>query len=51
MNLNTQNWVNFNISKLFFVEPGKYYYKDDYSDGNTPYCSASAENNGVSKKN
>ena len=50
MNLNTQNWVNFNINRLFTVEPGKYYYKDDYSEGNTPYCSASAENNGVSKK-
>ena len=50
MNLNTQNWVNFNINRLFIVEPGKYYYKDDYSEGNTPYCSASAENNGVSKK-
>lgn len=50
MKLNTESWKTFELVKLFDVDAGKYYYKDDYSDGNTPYCSASAENNGVSKK-
>lgn len=49
MNLNEQIWHNFKINKLFSVEAGKYYYADEYTDGNTPYCSASAENNGVGK--
>ncbi len=50
MRLNTSLWEKFNISDLFDVEAGIYYYQDDYSDGDTPYCSASAENNGISKK-
>lgn len=50
MNLNINTWKLFNIEKLFNVEAGKYYYSDEYSNGNTPYCSASAENNGISKK-
>lgn len=50
MKLDVQGWKSFGLSKLFAIEPGKYYYKDDYSDGLTPYCSASSENNGVSKK-
>lgn len=49
MNLNVKSWKPFQIKRLFSICAGKYYYKDDYSDGNTPYCSASAENNGVSK--
>ena len=50
MNLKTSEWETFNIEKMFFIEAGKYYYRDEYTDGNTPYCSASAENNGISKK-
>lgn len=50
MNLNTDKWKTFNIEKLFAVEAGKYYYSDEYADGNTPYCSASSENNGITKK-
>jgi len=50
MKLNVKLWQHFNIEKLFTVEAGKYYYSDEYSDGDTPYCSASAENNGISKK-
>ena len=49
MNLNVDSWKDFHISDLFEVDAGNYYYQDDYSDGDTPYCSASAENNGVSK--
>lgn len=50
MNLRTNLWKWFNIEKLFKVEAGIYYSTDEYSDGKTPYCSASAVNNGVSKK-
>lgn len=50
MKLDVGSWKTFELVKLFDVDAGKYYYRDDYSDGNTPYCSASAENNGVSKK-
>lgn len=49
MKLDIHRWTPFNLEKLFCIEAGKYYYQDDYSDGTTPYCSASAENNGVSK--
>jgi hypothetical protein len=50
MNLNVERWETFNLCDLFDVSAGIYYYQDDYLEGNTPYCSASAENNGVSKK-
>lgn len=50
MNLKTHSWKWFNIEKLFIVNAGKYYSSDEYSEGNTPYCSASAINNGISKK-
>lgn len=50
MNLNTHLWKWFNIEKLFIVNAGKYYNEDEYSEGYTPYCSASAVNNGVGKK-
>lgn len=49
MNLNVDSWKSFGLKKLFSICAGKYYYKDDYSEGTTPYCSASAENNGVGK--
>jgi hypothetical protein len=32
------------------VKAGRYYSSTEYSEGSTPYCSASAVNNGVSKK-
>lgn len=50
MNLKTHLWKWFNIEELFIVNAGKYYNSDEYSEGNTPYCSASAINNGISKK-
>ncbi len=50
MNLDFTTWKVFKIDKLFAVDAGKYHYSDEYSDGDTPYCSASAENNGISKK-
>lgn len=43
------NWKNFTISRIFNVEAGIYYYPDQYEEGNTPYVSASDEENGISK--
>jgi len=50
MNLNLWRWQWFCLDKLFDIWAGKYYYKDDYSDWDTPYCSAAATNNWIIKK-
>lgn len=47
MELNIQEWKEFNITKLFDIGSGNYYSSDDYDEGTTPYISASATNNGV----
>lgn len=47
--MDTTGWKWFRIETLFSVSAGHYYYPDEYSDGDTPYCSASAENNGIVK--
>ena len=47
MELNIQEWKEFNITKLFDICAGNYYSSDDYEYGTTPYVSASATNNGV----
>lgn len=49
-NLNVEKWGNFNISDLFDVKAGKYHYPDEFEDGETPYVSASNENNGVGRR-
>lgn len=50
MSLNTSEWKFFSLDKLFKIEAGIYHYKDEYNDGNTPYCSCTAENNGIVSK-
>ncbi len=47
MELNVQDWKEFNIPRLFDICAGNYYSSDDYEYGTTPYVSASAVNNGV----
>lgn len=47
MELNVQEWKEFNITRLFDICAGNYYSSDDYENGTTPYVSASATNNGV----
>lgn len=47
--LTDKTWKWFAIEKLFDVKPGHYYYPDEYDKGNTPYCSASANDNSVSQ--
>ena len=47
MNLNTSEWKEFKVVKLFDICAGNYYSSDDYECGTTPYVSAAATNNGV----
>lgn len=47
--LTDRTWKWFVIEELFDVKPGRYYYPDEYDNGNTPYCSASANDNSVSQ--
>ena len=48
--LNTTQWKEFALVRLFKVEAGNYYSKDLYEEGNTPYISASDTNNGIGEK-
>ncbi len=50
MNLNAENWKEFLLADYFDIVAGKYHYPDEYDVGNTPYISASSENNGVAQK-
>ena len=47
MELNVQDWKEFNVTRLFDICAGNYYSSEDYEYGTTPYVSASATNNGV----
>ena len=47
MQLNTQEWKWFRVDDWFDVVAGKYHYQSEYSEGDTPYLSATAVNNGV----
>ena len=50
MKLETENWKEFLLSDYFDIVAGKYHYPNEYDIGNTPYISASNENNGVAQK-
>lgn len=50
MNLNVENWKEFLLSDYFDIVAGKYHYPNEYDIGDTPYISASNENNGVAQK-
>lgn len=47
--LNADNWETFNIDDLFFVRAGIYHYSYEYSEGNTPYITATNKNNGINE--
>lgn len=49
ISLSDRDWKTFKIPYLFKVTAGKYYSDSEYNTGNTPYITASAENNGVGK--
>ena len=46
----TKNWKEFYLNDLFRIYAGKYYYKDEYNDGNTAYITASNEDNAIAKR-
>jgi len=47
--LNSRKWEWIVIKDLFDVKAGRYYSSEEYDKGDTPYCSASALNNSVTK--
>lgn len=47
MKLDANNWVEYDLTDFFEMCAGKFYYKEDYLDGNTPYVSASNTTNGI----
>ena len=49
ISLSDRKWKTFKIPSLFNVTAGVYYSDSEYNEGNTPYVSASAENNGIGK--
>ena len=50
MKLKTQTWKEFLLADYFDIVAGKYHYPNEYDIDNTPYISASNENNGVAQK-
>ena len=48
--ISTENWKEFSLNKLFEINAGKYHSTNEYEEGNTPYISASAINNGISQR-
>ena len=46
--LDTSHWKEFVFEKIFEIQRGESIYITDSEIGNTPYASASAENNGIS---
>lgn len=47
ISLSIDKWKWFKLDSLFLIEAGCYHYPNEYSKGETPYCSASSTNNGV----
>lgn len=48
--MDTSSWKWFRVGDVFNVKAGKYHYKHEYKEGNTPYLSATAVNNGVGER-
>lgn len=44
------SWKYFKLNKLFDISAGIYYYSHEYESGDTPYISASNENNGIQQR-
>ena len=47
LELKTEDWKWFRVGDWFNVVAGKYHYPSEYSEGETPYLSATAVNNGI----
>lgn len=47
--LGTTNWQEYKIKDLFDIKAGLYHYPEEYTDGKTPYISASNTNNGIAQ--
>ena len=49
MKLNVEHWKEFRLDEIFNIERGSSLYITDCEEGETPYASASADNNGISQ--
>lgn len=47
INLSDRKWFDFCLDDLFYITPGKYIPANEYVDGDVPYITSSAENNGI----
>lgn len=47
--IDTSSWKCFNLEELFYVTAGKYHYSYEYEAGDTPYISATTNNNGINE--
>lgn len=45
--IDTRSWHFFRVADFFDMQAGRYYAKDDYTDGNTPLVTSSDQNNGI----
>lgn len=48
--MDTRNWQIFELEKLFDIRAGIYHYSHEYSEGDTPYISATNNNNGIQQR-
>ena len=47
INLTDRKWLDFCLDDLFYITPGKYIPASEYAEGDVPYITSSAENNGI----
>lgn len=45
--LSDSKWLDFCLDDLFYISPGKYIPASEYAEGDVPYITSSAENNGI----
>ena len=48
--IDTSNWELFNLAELFDIGAGNYHYSNEYEGGNTPYITATNNNNGINER-
>jgi len=46
-NLSDRKWIDFCLDDLFYITPGQYIPASEYAEGDVPYITSSAENNGI----
>ena len=49
LEVDSSDWKEILLNDYFDIQPGKYHYPEEYDEGETPYYSASNENNGIAQ--